>query len=302
MAHRRRGQRGSSPTNLCPPNSTSSFWNHDYRNRNAEPLPSSEEQEALPIWGTHGLLHAKNLKVISTAGALTAALLHCQPFHVGIKHHLIVSTKIISNSQKASTTCHVQASELRSSWRTGAVSHRLWHHCTGICVQPALYLQFQSFSCSTPGRKSPALATTFPELLPATPHSISSPKKSSAESPRKNQQLNEALKQNTTENTLTKAVFPELDKPPKSTICKTIWRQTGRHMMSSKKVCQPSAEEYNKCVGSVLDGWEIWVLPRKQENWTHSRLTEVSARASCQGHDSRERSHRSQALTPLPIS
>lgn len=231
---------------------------------------SSEEQEALPIWGTHGLLHARNLKVISTAGALTAALLHCQPFHVGIKHHLIVSTKIISNSQKASTTCHVQASELRSSWRTGAVSHRLWHHCTGICVQPALYLQFQSFSCSTPGRKSPALATTFPELLPATPHSISSPKKSPAESPRKNQQLNEALKQNTTENTLTKAVFPELDKPPKSTICKTIWRQTGRHMMSSKKVCQPSAEEYNKCVGSVLDGWEIWVLPRKQENWTHS--------------------------------
>lgn len=36
------------------------------------------------------------------------------------------------------------------------------------------------------------------------------------------QQLNEALRQNTTENTLTKAAFLELDKPPKSTICKTI--------------------------------------------------------------------------------
>lgn len=88
-------------------------------------------------------------------------------------------------------------------------------------------------------------------------------------------------------------MFPELDKPPKSSICKTIWWQTGRHMMSSKKVCQPSAEEYNKCVGSVLEGWEIWVLPRKQENWIHS-----DSQRLVHGHDSRERSHRPQALTP----
>lgn len=177
--HRRRGQQGCSPPSLCPV-STSLFLNHDYRNRNAEPLPSSEEQEALPIWGTHRLLHTKDPKVISTAGALTAALLQCQPFHFRIKHHLIVSTKIISNSQKAPTTCHVQASELRSSGRTGAGCHRLWHGCTGVCAQPPLHLQLQSFSCSKAGGKSPALPTTLPELLPATPHSIFAPKKLSA--------------------------------------------------------------------------------------------------------------------------
>lgn len=154
--HRKRGQRGSSPPNLCPV-STSLFLNYDYRNRNAEPLPSSEEQEALPIWGTHRLLHVKDPKVIFTDAALTAALLHGQPFHFGIKHHLIVSTKIISNSQKAPTTCHVQASELRSSWRTGAGSHRLWHGCTGVWASAAapregkaLLSPSPSLNCSLP--------------------------------------------------------------------------------------------------------------------------------------------------------
>lgn len=67
-------------------------------------------------------------------------------------------------------------------------------------------------------------------------------------------------------------------------------------MMSNKKVCQPSADEYNKCVGSVLERWEIWV-PKEQENWMYSD-SEVSARTSCHGHNSREKCHRSQALTP----
>lgn len=177
MGHRRRGQPGNLTHQSVPIK--------QHREHEVIFKPRLQKQKcwasiklwatALPIWGTHRLLHAKDPKVIPTAGALTAALLHCQPFHFGIEHHLTVSTKIIINSQKAPTTCHVQASELRSSWRTGAGSHQLWHLCTGVCAQPPL-----SCSSRAGGRKSPALPTTFPELLLATPHSIFSLKKWSA--------------------------------------------------------------------------------------------------------------------------
>lgn len=104
---------------------------------------SSEEQEALPIWGfTHRLLLAKDLKVTSTAGALTVALLYCQPFHFGIKHHLIVSTKVISNSQKAPTAYpSFRAQELLKdrSWISQTVTPLLRGLCSATPLPATLW-------------------------------------------------------------------------------------------------------------------------------------------------------------------
>lgn len=94
----------------------------------------------------------------STAGALTAALLHCQPFHVGIKLHLIVSTQIISN--RARKLQQLATSNLQSSGAPeGEELHRGLCSATPVPAAPELQLQH--------GGKE----------KPCSPHSIFSPEK-----------------------------------------------------------------------------------------------------------------------------
>lgn len=102
----------------------------------------------------------------STAGALTAALLHCQPFHVGIKLHLIVSTQIISN--RARKLQQLATSKLQSS---GAPEERSW-------FSVAVTVLHRGLCSATPVPAAPELQLQHGgKEKPCSPHSIFSPEK-----------------------------------------------------------------------------------------------------------------------------